>query len=507
MNSDSSIVGAVQSAVLELFELIEDIAKIDVSDKEQEFKDDAQRTVLMFIAAIILADRNYNPTQRSFLSLLVNCGDLPGGEARYLNEYAVRWVEASKQVPGFFEAAIRHDADHQTEVARSMLRQIQLIGNNACAADGCVRPGQNQMVQQYIKFLEGKLEAMQTPRIVVEETPPVLPAVDPQTQIHAPVQPDRFTYRGKAELRWIGPAEPIDILGFHVTSAMVYISDGDPATAEASAINIRLPIGQPERGEHAPLNYYPQYNWISPDQRAGDRYVAVIDCRGSKGARRFFSRWHEIAHLLTLYKQMELPFHRSTIDRDPTEKLMDVIAGEIGFYKPIFEPVLISELKNQGQFTFALVENVRSEFCPDASTQATLNACASHIAEPVIVLEIGMSFKKSEMRVLGSEQLALIPEKPPTPQLRALSSMSNAAARKVSLLIPRYMRVPKISILAKVFGAEGNAALASSEAVEDLAWWTSSDREALPHTQVFVQAVKLGSHVLAIVSLAESHWN
>lgn len=32
-----------------------------------------------------------------------------------------------------------------------------------------------------------------------------------------------------------------------------------------------------------------------------DRYVAVIDCRGSKLARRFFTRWHEIAHRLTTH--------------------------------------------------------------------------------------------------------------------------------------------------------------------------------------------------------------
>lgn len=268
MNTDSAIVGAVQSAVLELFELVEDVAKIDIPDKEQEFKSDVQRTVLMFIAAITLADRNYNPSQRSFLSLLVNCEDLPGGEARYLNEYAVRWAEASKQVPEFFEAALRHDANHQAEVAHSMLRQIQLIGNNASTSDGCVRPAQNQVVQQYIKFLEAKLEAAQTPRFLAEETPTVLSAVESQTQIYSPVQLDRFASRGKADLRWIGPAEPIDILGFHVPSGMVYISDGAPATAEASAINLRLPIGQPEQGVHVPLNYYPQYSWISPDQRA-----------------------------------------------------------------------------------------------------------------------------------------------------------------------------------------------------------------------------------------------
>ena len=42
---------------------------------------------------------------------------------------------------------------------------------------------------------------------------------------------------------------------------------------------------------------------IRRKQRSGeteDHYVAVIDCRGQKGARRFFTRWHEIAHVLTM---------------------------------------------------------------------------------------------------------------------------------------------------------------------------------------------------------------
>jgi hypothetical protein len=245
----------------------------------------------------------------------------------------------------------------------------------------------------------------------------------------------------------------------------------------------------------------------SVSEKAEDRYVAIIDCRGQKGPRRFFSRWHEIAHLLTLYRQMELPLHRSTIEKDPTEKLMDVIAGEIGFYDPMFEPVLATELKGNGQFTFAVVENVRSQFCPDASSQATLNACAARVKTPVIILEIGMSLKKTEMKRVQSEQTELIPSKPPIPRLRVLSSMPNAAARKMSMQIPRYMRVPNISILAKVFKTEAGTGLIPAEAVEDLAWWTSSDGGALSHTKVLVQAIKAGNHVLAIISLAESRWN
>lgn len=37
---------------------------------------------------------------------------------------------------------------------------------------------------------------------------------------------------------------------------------------------------------------------------SGDRYVAVIDCREDKATLRFFTRWHEVAHLLVLEKEL-----------------------------------------------------------------------------------------------------------------------------------------------------------------------------------------------------------
>ncbi|MGA3267882.1 MAG: TerB N-terminal domain-containing protein [Verrucomicrobiota bacterium] len=269
MNSDASpIVFAVQSTFLELLELIDYLAKSDLPDKEEELKDEAQRTVLMFIAAIILAGRDYNPAQKSFLSLLVNCEDLPGGEARYLNEYAVKWVEASKQIPGFFDAALRYDSSHHTDITRSMLRQFQIIGNNACASGGNTAAAASQVVQSYIAFLEKRLDAFRTPPIILEATPGM------QGQSDSPVWSERIfptsasSHRHNAALSWIAPNESIDIGVFHIPSGMIYVSDGQPSMAEASAINFRLPVGRPERGEHAPLNYYPQYVWLTPDQRA-----------------------------------------------------------------------------------------------------------------------------------------------------------------------------------------------------------------------------------------------
>jgi hypothetical protein len=172
MNSDpSAIVSAVQTAFLELLDLIGTAAEAEAPEKAQELKDEAQRTVLMLIAAIILADGNYNSTQKSFLSLLVNCDDLPGGEARYLNEYATKWEEASKRTPDFFAVALSYDLNRSTGITRGILRQIQIIGNNACASDGNISSAESKLVLEYIAFLEDKLDASSVPPIIVDITP------------------------------------------------------------------------------------------------------------------------------------------------------------------------------------------------------------------------------------------------------------------------------------------------------------------------------------------------
>jgi hypothetical protein len=241
--------------------------------------------------------------------------------------------------------------------------------------------------------------------------------------------------------------------------------------------------------------------------KAEDRYVAIIDCRGAKGPRRVFSRWHEMAHILTLYKQMELPLHRSTVEKNATEKMMDVIAGDICFYSPLFVPVLQATIKKFGRLNFDAAESMRGEFYPEASFQATLNACAAQVQVPVVLLEIGMSLKKTEQRRLQSLQIELLPAKPPKPQLRVVNSMANTAARHMSLQIPRYMRVPSSSILAKLFKGEIDSATQSAEAEENLAWWTSTDGDSLAPMRVNIQAVKVHDHVFAIISPASARWN
>jgi len=159
MNHDpKTFVAVVQSAFLELLELTEEVAEHNSPESKEAFRDEAEKTILMFIAAIVLASREYTPEAHSFLSLLVNSQDKPGGETRYLNEYAARWQNAHNVVPQFFAAAVHHDSIHDTNIARAILCQIQLIGNNTCVADGNAYGAKRDLVRDYLVLLEDFLE-------------------------------------------------------------------------------------------------------------------------------------------------------------------------------------------------------------------------------------------------------------------------------------------------------------------------------------------------------------
>jgi hypothetical protein len=231
--------------------------------------------------------------------------------------------------------------------------------------------------------------------------------------------------------------------------------------------------------------------------KSEDRYVAVIDCRGSKAARRFFTRWHEIAHLLTLHGQLELPLHRSTTDRSPTERLMDTIAAEIGFYDPLFRPILLEETREEG-LTFAAIERIRTRYCPEASFQSTLNACVSRFDQPTLVAEIGFGLKREEERQLNSRQVNLSPAPRPEPKLRVLSIGGNAASRGTPLKIHPNMQVPSDSVLYRFFNSDTDNNETSG--VESLKIWRHSDGTVMGNIDVVIRAKRVEKLVTVLIS-------
>lgn len=230
-----------------------------------------------------------------------------------------------------------------------------------------------------------------------------------------------------------------------------------------------------------------------------DRYVAVVDCRGAKAKRRFFTRWHEIAHLLTLYRQLELPLHRSRGANNSMERLMDKIAGEIGFYEPILRPVLNGEIVRNGGLTFDGIENVRQNFCPDASFQATLKACVSRVNVPVIYVEAALALKKGERDFLENKQTEFLPRELPTEKLRAVVVVPNQAARGL-MGIHRNMEVPQTSIIYRTFFGDkilGDAfELMGPEMLGD---WKHSDGSSLSNFKILVHARRFPGGVYAMV--------
>jgi hypothetical protein len=224
-----------------------------------------------------------------------------------------------------------------------------------------------------------------------------------------------------------------------------------------------------------------------------DRYVAVIDCRGSKLARRFFTRWHEVAHRLTTHADggETEPCYRS--ERDPIERMMDEIAGHIGFYGPIFAPAFLEAAGGNRLLTFRTVEGVIERAFPTASFQATLFACNRRLSTPVVYLEAALGDGKDLNREMAMPSLCA--EEPSPGELLAVKVIPNKAAQEEGFFIPANMRVPADSVIHRLFEAEP---LTDGDGKEDLSQWESQGK-MLEERAVFVEARKVPDRVIAIV--------
>lgn len=232
------------------------------------------------------------------------------------------------------------------------------------------------------------------------------------------------------------------------------------------------------------------------------QFVAFIDCRGEKYLRRIFTLWHEIAHGLTTMDQLALPLRRSTaelIEKDPIEKLTDMIAADFAFYKPLFQPILNAELKKEGRLTFRVVERVRNRFNPDASFASTLSACVKMAPLPVILLEAGPALKKGEQRMVDN---GVASESDFQSSLRVLQSWPNELARIQLPHVPKQYRVPTESVIAKVHKTMWSAISQPGIAKENLGNWTTSSGNRLANVPVTIEARKVGGLVIALIALA-----
>lgn len=226
----------------------------------------------------------------------------------------------------------------------------------------------------------------------------------------------------------------------------------------------------------------------------GDRkFVSLIDCRGTKRFRSYFSKWHELAHLLTLTPQMRLRFCRTHVlpeNKDPEEALMDVIAGEFAFFSKLVARYTI------GPISFGRIEELRVRLAPEASKQSAIIGLVDAWPRPCILIRAELGLRKDQRQL--QNQLGLGFADRPLPLLRAVRSSPNDMARNARLLVPPNMRIPQQSVINRVYAA-GRGAL---EAEEDLGWWESKGK-CLPSQPVRIEAISRGDGVDVLITPRE----
>ncbi|MEW6664183.1 MAG: hypothetical protein AB1512_03035 [Thermodesulfobacteriota bacterium] len=240
--------------------------------------------------------------------------------------------------------------------------------------------------------------------------------------------------------------------------------------------------------------------WLTHAKPWEPKYVAIIDCRGHKAWRAYFSKWHEVAHVLSTPPQTAFKFHRTlSKKRDPVEQLVDRIAGDYAFYPAIFRPALLALTRTAGRLTFEAIENIRTTVCPGASREATIRGAVPQCQHPELFLIADYAYKKAEERSLMAGQLFPQASAGIEPKLRAVDVTPNDAASRIGLWIPKNMQVPERSIITSV--CEGSSQDEAASAREDLGWWRHS-KGKLEDMPISVEAVKTGQRVYALMSTA-----
>jgi hypothetical protein len=193
-------------------------------------------------------------------------------------------------------------------------------------------------------------------------------------------------------------------------------------------------------------------------------FVSLIDCRGNNSYRAYYTKWHELVHLLTLTDQSRLVFRRTHTPnqpKTPEEALVDVVAGTLAFY-----PAMV-RAHAKGAISFEQIEQLRSKLCPLASHQSALLGISKSWPTACILLEARLAHKAGE---LDPYQQSFSFKKIAPPVLRAVHVNANDAARKLGIKAIPNFRVPPKSVIHHVFREQ----LPYAEAIEELSWWTSS---------------------------------
>lgn len=218
--------------------------------------------------------------------------------------------------------------------------------------------------------------------------------------------------------------------------------------------------------------------------RGSRRYLAIIDARGSRAPRAYFTGWHELCHVLLCPPRQRVfdGFRRTPNEaqrrKDPLESAVDHVAGLLAFWEPIFKPALISAVGDN--LTFTGIEAAAGEVAPGASLYAASFA-ATRVWDSAAVFATGEETTKTDGTGFALRLQTVIP---------------NEHARRFGISVRRLMRVPETSALWRAFYAASGPECAASE---NQALWEVAGRGNLPELPWTAQAIRRGGAVYAIL--------
>lgn len=219
--------------------------------------------------------------------------------------------------------------------------------------------------------------------------------------------------------------------------------------------------------------------------KGGRDYLVLVDARGQRKMRAYFTAWHELAHLL-LYPRKQAVFEgfRRTPTpeaklKDPVESAVDHIAGLLAFWEPLYKPALLKVAPDG--LCLKAIERACTEVAQGASLQS---ACLSAVRiwdQPVAFLTAAVSPKNN-----GT-----------APYLRVQSIVANDPAREMGCEVRRQMRVPPGSVISRAFG---DLLANRYSRIEDQAEWDVSGKGPLSALTWQVEAMRRGSLVYGLLT-------
>lgn len=240
---------------------------------------------------------------------------------------------------------------------------------------------------------------------------------------------------------------------------------------------------------------------------SGYKYLSVVDARGSRTYRAYFSAWHELTHVIVtphrLSNEVRRTPPREKRHQDPEEWIVDHVASRLAFHRPIFRPNLLEEIKHERGLNFDAIrraarESVGNEIGCPPSLYASAIAGIRSVQVPACFLTIDKGLKKKEKRRVNSPQKEIpgLEAPKPSPKLRIQALFANQAAKE-TIDIRRNMRIPQDSVLRNAY--EHEAVPDDLTRRENQNQWETSNTGALPPLPLTVHATRRGSHTYGLL--------